>query len=223
LISQLSVGGSDSFLPKMIKEGLSNTFEFVGWNLKTGQFVFYTFEFNATSAGLFDLEAGEPSFQTYPLLMRGRRLGPDGDWLAYISSGRRPDAVPDRVEVMQFSTAWAATLFFVRNREGVHPPVWSLNLAKPELAILAGRVADDQSLPSPTRLLLTRPDKPGRPQVVAQAAADERFASPVFCLDGALLYQVERQGRYRLQRHMAGEPAQTLLTLDEPFFPLACP
>jgi hypothetical protein len=197
LISQLSVGGSDSFLPKMIKEGLSNTFEFVGWNLKTGQFVFYTFEFNATSAGLFDLEAGEPSFQTYPLLMRGRRLGPDGDWLAYISS--------------------------VRNREGVHPPVWSLNLAKPELAILAGRVADDQSLPSPTRLLLTRPDKPGRPQVVAQAAADERFASPVFCLDGALLYQAERQGRYRLQRHMAGEPAQTLLTLDEPFFPLACP
>jgi hypothetical protein len=221
-VYDLSVGLRTSFVPQVIKS-LSNPPEFVGWNMETGQFVFYAFEFNATSVGLFGLEAEKPAYQTYPMLMRGRRLSPDGNWLSYISSGRRPDAVPDRVEVIHLSTKWAVTLFFVRTREGVYPPVWPLNLSQPRLAVLAGDVADDQALPAPTRLLVTWPDQPGRPEVVAQAAVGERFISPVFCLDGALLYGVERQGEYRLQRQPPGSPAQTLLRLDEPFYPLACP
>jgi hypothetical protein len=194
----------------------------VGWHVQTDQFVFYTFDFDATAIGLFDFDTG-PTFQSYYLLLRGRRLSPDGNWLAYVSSGRRSDFVPDRLELINLTDQSIIVPLRVRVKEGVTPPVWSLYLNQPRLAILAGPAEDYDPLPIPTRLLVLSLDQQTDPQIVARAGEGEEFASPVFCSDGALLYQAHSGETYRLLRQMPGQEAETLFTADQPFHPLACP
>jgi hypothetical protein len=75
----------------------------------------------------------------------------------------------------------------------------------------------------PTRLLIASPDQAETYMIVAQAAEGEQLAAPVFCSDGSLLYRVDHNSQYQLKRQEPGLPAQTLLTLDQQFEPLACP
>jgi hypothetical protein len=64
---------------------------------------------------------------------------------------------------------------------------------------------------------------PGEYTVVAEAAPNERFASPVFCGNGDLLYRAELDGEYRLIRQPPGGQPVTLYTSQQEFHPLACP
>jgi hydroxymethylpyrimidine pyrophosphatase-like HAD family hydrolase len=58
---------------------------------------------------------------------------------------------------------------------------------------------------------------------MTQAAAGEQLAMPIFCANGALLYRAEQGGQYYLRQQLPRLRAKTLLTLDYPFQPLACP
>jgi hypothetical protein len=98
---------------------------------------------------------------------------------------------------------------------------WSPDLERPALALLAGPIIAAEAV-SPTRLLWVDPNDPEAGVEVAQAGEGEQFASPIFCHNGDLLYVAEQAGRYELRRQHPGQPAQTLLSLEQPFYPIAC-
>ncbi len=112
-------------------------------------------------------------------------------------------------------------LIQVEAGEVLDPPVWSLYPDQVDLAVLAGPTVENTGWFA-NRLLITSPEQPDAFQLVAQAGGDERFAMPVFCTNGALLYRVEQKGQYHLRGQIPGLPAETLLTLDSPFRLLAC-
>jgi hypothetical protein len=196
---------------------------FVGWNIKTGQLVYYTFDFDATAFGLFDLTSGVPTSQGPYLLLRGRRLSPDGAWLAYVVNGRRPDLPPDRLDLIDVTQGTFTTPLRVRLHQGLMEPVWSSYLAHARLAILGGPISDYEEAPTPTRLFVLSSDPQTPPFTLAQAAEGEELASPVFCADGALLYLVRSPGSHRILRQAPDQSAEILFSSDQPFHPIACP
>jgi len=196
---------------------------FAGWHLETDQLIYYTFDFGATAFGLFDLTSGDSTLQSPYLLLRGRRLSPDGNWLAFLTSGRRPDLPPDRLELIDLTKGSFTILLRVRLHEGLLAPVWSLYMAQSRLAILAGPISDFEETPTPTQLFLFSPDPQTPPLMLAQAADGEELASPVFCADGSLLYLARAPGSYRLLRQAPDQASETLFEADQPFHPLACP
>jgi hypothetical protein len=193
---------------------------FMGWNVKAEQLVA---AIGGTYIGLLDMPSGgiESLIRPYYQPIRTPRLSPDGNWLAYMAGVENLFGSPDTLEVFDVIGNSGTILLQAEAGEGLDPPVWSLYLDQLDLAVLTGPIAEDAGRPA-TRLLVTSPEQSDAFQLVAQAAGDERFAIPVFCADGALLYRVEENGRYHLRRQMPGFPAETLLTLDYAFQPLAC-
>lgn len=197
---------------------------FLGWNIKTKRLVPAAMWVDGRYIGLLDLtERGIlPNARYYDRPLRSHKLSPDGEWLAYLAETQNPSGPLEKLGVIYTSEQTDQTLIQVEPGEGLETPVWSLNLDQPQLAVLAGPVIDGEKI-DPVRLLVASPNQPDNFTVIAEARAGERFASPVFCSDGALLYRVERDGQFQLQHQVPDSPAQTLLTQDHPFQPLACP
>ena len=197
---------------------------FLGWNNKTKRLVPAAMWVDGRYIGFLDLtERGIlPNVRYHYRPLRSHKLSPDGEWLAYLAGAQNPSGPPDSLGVINTGEQSDQTLIQVETGNGLEAPVWSLNLDQPQVAVLAGPVIDGESI-NPIRLLVASPDQPDTFLIIAEANEGEHFASPVFCSDGALLYRVERDGQYLLQHQMTGSPAQTLLTQDHPFQPLACP
>lgn len=198
---------------------------FMGWNVKAGRLVSLNTWFDEFYLGLFDVNSGDLAEIAWPLYrpLPGLSLSPDGNWLAYLGGIKNLLGPPDRLDIRNVSDKRETTLVEVEAGEGLGTPIWSLNWDEPKLAVLAGP-ANEGSEPSPlpTQLIMAWPNQPDETTVVAQAAPDEVFDSPVFCADGALLYLAEQDGRYRLRYQRPGLRARTLLETDQPFYPLAC-
>lgn len=213
---------NDTFLPEL--KGRSNMPQtLLGWNIRSGRLVSHISQPERYQLGLFDIASGDVLDRPYYLLLRGRALSPDGEWLAYLVSSLNSTMPPNRLEVLNLTDESAQALIVTRLDEAFWPPVWSPYLARPMLAALAGSTVDNNELPPPTRLFIAWPDRPNEFQIVAEAAPGEQFASPVFCTDGALLYLVQANGEYRLQRQIPGQPAQIVGRFERPLYPLACP
>jgi hypothetical protein len=150
-------------------------------------------------------------------------LSPDGEWLAFLASSLNSTMPPNRLEVINLNDESTQAVMILNITEAFWPPVWSFNLAQPRLAALAGPVINEREPALPTRLLVASPYQTNEFQVVAEAVGAERFVSPVFCADGALLYLVEADDVYQIRRQMPDRQAQTLATFAQPFYPLACP
>jgi hypothetical protein len=201
----------------------SGPLSFLGWNVEAGRLVSTASWFNETYIGLFDMASGQltpmarPDYQP----LQGRRLSPDGSWIAYLGGIRNILGPPDRLDALHLIQETDVTLIQVEKGEGLWLPAWSLYLDQPYLSVLAGPVVGADLERS--RLLIASPEQPNDFTLIAQAAAGEELASPVFCSDGSLLYRVERQGRYRLQQQRPGLPAKLLLEFDRPLWPIACP
>lgn len=202
----------------------AGTLVFLGWNTQSGRLVATNSWFGEVYIGLFDLQSGNimplvrPRYQP----LRARRLSPDGSWLAYLAGIRNLFGPPDRLEVLNMLNDVESVLIQLEPGQGLEPPTWSLYWEQQALAVLAGPIGEDDRL-QPARLLVAQPGRPDSVSVVAQAARGERLAMPVFCADGSLLYRAQQNGTYRLVRQPPGLRAQTLLTLNRPFQPLACP
>jgi hypothetical protein len=201
----------------------SGPLAFLGWNVEAGRLVSTASWFNETYIGLFDMASGRitpmarPDYQP----LQGRRLSPDGNWVAYLGGIRNILGPPDRLDALHLVDETDVTLVQVEKGEGLWLPAWSLYLDQPHLSVLAGPVVAANLERS--RLLIASPEQPNQFTLVAQAAAGEELASPVFCSDGSLLYRVERQGRYRLQQQGPGQPARVLFEFEQPLAPVACP
>jgi hypothetical protein len=199
---------------------------FLGWNVTAGRLVSTSSWFDEIYIGLFDLPTGRITRMTQPfyLPLRSRRLSPDGNWLAYLAGAKNILGPPDRVDLLHLVDERQLSLIEVEEGQGIGPPVWSLNWEQPALAVLSGPATErNQVLPTPVRLLIASPDQPDEVTVVAEAAAGEQLATPIFCPDGAVLYVVEQPASYQLRRQEPGQPARTLLEQDQPFRPIACP
>jgi len=198
---------------------------FIGWHTQAGQLVAVNSWFGETYIGLFDLASGDLDNMVRPRYqpLRFRRLSPNGDWLVHLAGVQNLFGPPDRLDVMSLSGQPDTTLIQVGPGEGLGEPVWSLYLEQLAIAVVAGSVTDGDEL-RPTRLLVARPAQPEQYTVAARAAPGELLGTPVFCAGGTLLYPVEAANRYHLRRQMPGQPsAETLLSLEQPFQPLACP
>jgi hypothetical protein len=165
------------------------------------------------------VEMAWPLYRPLP----GLSLSPDGNWLAYLGGIKNPLGPPDRLDIRNVTDKTEITLVEVEAGEGLGAPIWSLNWDQPALAILAGPANEgNEPSPLPTRLVVAWPNQPNEAAIVAQAAPDEVFDSPVFCADGALLYLAKQDRVYRLRYQRPGLRARTLLETDQSFRPLAC-
>jgi hypothetical protein len=206
--------------------GLSDApFWFMGWHIDTGRLVAARFRVGEIELGLLDIEANHISHAVRRLDQRAlnpRGLSPDGNWLAYRAGLLSLFGSSNRMDILNIGRQTTTTLIRAEPGHGLGRPIWSPYLAQPALALLAGPV-DSSDILRPTRLFLFHPDQPEEASLVVEAARGELLAGPVFCQDGSLLYRVEVNGQYRLQRQQPGESqAQTILTLDQPFRALAC-
>ena len=195
----------------------------LGWNVKQAQLVSYMRYPEGSYLALLNLTSGKETPQPNPLWLQGRALSPDGEWLAYLLSSLNNTMPPNRLEVINLSNGSTHALAVMPVREAFWPPVWSPNPDMPQLVTLAGPITEDSLLPLPVRLVVTSPTQPGDYTVVAEAAPNERFASPIFCANGDLLYRAELDGEYRLIHQPPDGQPVTLYTSQREFHPLACP
>jgi hypothetical protein len=213
---------TDKLLPQAVNTSTMPQ-TLLGWNVKGRQLVSYLSHPEGYHLALVDLTSGKETPRPNYIWLQGRVLSPDGEWLAYLLSSLNTAMPPNRLEVINLSDGSARALAVMSVREAFWPPVWSLNLDTPKLVALAGPVTGESLLPQPVRLIVASPMPPGEYTVVAEAAPNERFASPVFCGNGDLLYRAELDGEYRLIRQPPGGQPVTLYTSQQEFHPLACP
>lgn len=196
---------------------------FTGWHAGTDNLVFVRTWMGTMAIGLLEPETGSMSrLKIYVHPLRARQLSPDGAWLAYLTGLYNLFDPPYRLDVLNIETRDEATLIQGDKNKRLGPPNWSRYLADPRLAVLAGPLVKGDRL-RPTDLLLASPQEGSQVITLATAGPGEQLATPVFCSDGSLLYRVDTEDRYRLVRHAPGGQAQTLLTSDLPFLPVACP
>jgi hypothetical protein len=197
---------------------------FSGWNTAADELVFVKRAWQgATGIGFLDPDSGGISrAKIYVHPLRARRLSPNGSWLAYLTGARNRFDPPYRLDLLNLNNLTETTLLELKDGHAIGPAIWSLFLAEPQLAVLAGPLDEDETL-LPTRLLVTSPDQPATYVTVAEVAADDRLAAPTFCPDGGLLYRVDHDGHYQLRRQQPDREVEQLLTLDRPFQPVACP
>lgn len=206
--------------------GLSDApFWFMGWHAETRRPVAARFGSREIELGLLDMQAHALSHVARQLDQRAlnpRGLSPDGNWLAYRAGVLSLFGPPNRMDILNISQQTTTTLIRAEPGHGLSRPIWSPYLAQPALALLTGPVGSSDIL-RPTRLLVFYPNESLEARLVVEATREELLAGPVFCQDGSLLYRVEVNGQYRLQRQQPEEHAtQTILTLDQPFRMLAC-
>jgi hypothetical protein len=196
---------------------------FTGWHAETGNLVFVRTWMGTMAIGLLEPETGSMSrLKIYVHPLRARQLSPDGAWLAYLTGTDNLFDPPYRLDVLNIDTRDERTLIQGDENKRLGPPNWSRYLADPRLAVLAGPLVKGDRL-RPTDLLLASPHEGSEVVTVATAGPGEQLAIPVFCSDGGLLYRVDTEDRHRLVRYTPGGQAQTLLTSDLPFLPVACP
>jgi hypothetical protein len=211
----------DRILPRLIgRSTLAQTM--LGWDSQAARLISLVSQPQEAYLGLFAIPSGEMERQIFYPAIRGRRVSPDGAWLAYVISSASMFHPPNRLEIIDLRRGSFTTLGLKRIGEAFLPPVWSLNMAQPQVVTLAGPAISEE-LPDPIQLILTGPQHGEAPLIVAEAIPDERFTSPVICRDGAILYRVEGEGPARLLRQRPGHPPRTLLHTGQPLYPLACP
>ena len=205
-------------------DGQQDGSPFLGWNLKNERLVSANGWFQGRYIGDLDLDSRGilPNVRFHYRPLRSHTLSPAGDWLAYLGGTLNADGPPNKVGVLGLSENVDQTLIRVEAGQGLSPPVWSLNLDQPALAALSGPVDDDEF--DPIRLVKALPAEPNGFSIVAEVTAglDVEFATPIFCTDGAMMYQTKQQGQYHLQKQQPGSQAETLLVQDSSFQPLAC-
>ena len=213
----------DSLLPTLVG-GSPLTQTLLGWHTAKEQLISLVAQpEGGRHLGLLDVSSGaEVSSFAYYLPLRGRRVSPNGEWLAYLVSSATALHPPNRLEVINLSDGSFDALARMPFGQAFLAPVWSSKLDQPQAAALLGPVGPDE-YPIPNVLMLVTPGQSALPTLVAEAASDEVFASPVFCINGDLLYRAERHKAFRLLRQTPGDPPQTLLTFDQALHPLACP
>jgi len=197
---------------------------FVGWNIATGRPVSVRPWFSTTYVGLLNLEDGTITrAQSYFFPLQTPHLTPNGERLAYLANRAQPYFPPRQLSMLALLDQKDTTLLELPPDQYLAAPGWSLYTDQPALAVLSGAINQSDVQPA-SQLHLIWPDRPEASTVVAHAAPNEALATPVFCANGDLLYRLERQnGEYQLQRQPPGLRAQTLLTLDRKFYPVACP
>ena len=196
---------------------------FTGWHAETDNLVFVRTWMGTMAIGLLEPKTGSMSrLKLYVHPLRARQLSPDGAWLAYLTGLYNLFDPPYRLDVLNIETREEHTLIQGDEAMRLGPPNWSRHLADSRLAVLAGPLVKGDRL-RPTDLLLVSPREGSEVVTVATAGPGEQLAIPVFCSDGSLLYRVDTEDRYRLVRYTPGDQAQTLLTSDLPFLPVACP
>jgi hypothetical protein len=203
--------------------GVSDTpFQFLGWQA-AGRLVSANLSAGQARLGLLDLEAAEMAWLANPpsQTLGAEGLSPDGAWLAY-PAGVSPLYGPSNLVYLLDLNRDPTTVHTLRLDGGLALLAWSSYLDQPALALLSGSLRNDYTIRS-RRLLLLKPGQPETLIEVAQAGRRQRLAAPIFCRSGELLYRLTDQDQHHLIRQAPGQPAQTLLTLNRPFQPLACP
>jgi len=207
------------------RPGLSDgPLQFLGWQAATGRLVSVNLRAEETHLGLLDLEDAEMAWLANPpsQVLWPNGLSPDGAWLAY-PAGVSPLYGPSNLVYLLDLNGDPTTVHTLRlDGGGLALLAWSPYLDQPALALLSGSLRNDYTIRSRQLLLL----KPGQPETlieVAQAGRRQRLGAPTFCRNGELLYRLTNQDQHTLMRQAPGQPAQTLLTLNRPFQPLACP
>ncbi|MDH3675165.1 MAG: hypothetical protein OES12_06695, partial [Anaerolineae bacterium] len=197
---------------------------FAGWNTAVDQLVFIKRAWQgATGIGFLDpVSGGISRAKIYIHPLRARRLSPNGSWLAYLTGASNRFDPPYRLELLNLNNLVETTLLQLNDGHAMGPATWSLFLDAPKLAVLTGPLDQDETL-HPIRLLVTSPDRPETYLTVTEVTVDDRLAAPAFCADGRLIYRIDHEGRYKLMRQKPGQDAELLLTLDQPFQPVACP
>jgi hypothetical protein len=200
------------------RPGLSDTpFWFMGWQHASRRLVSVSFRLGTASLGLLDLETGQLTQVVRPpyhaLQLHG--LSPDGNWLAYPPGLPRRAVPPSQLDLLNLGDATTTDLLQLDAGEELRSFTWSLYLSKPTLAILTRLPAENDL----TRLLIVQLDKPGS---YTELTRGEWLGTPIFCADGSLLYLAEQNGQRQLRRQAPGGQPQTLLSLNQPFRPVAC-
>jgi hypothetical protein len=122
---------------------------------------------------------------------------------------------PSQLDLLNLGDATTTDLLQLDAGEELRSFTWSLYLSKPTLAILTRLPAENDL----TRLLIVQLDKPGS---YTELTRGEWLGTPIFCADGSLLYLAEQNGQRQLRRQAPGGQPQTLLSLNQPFRPVAC-
>ena len=212
---------TDSFLPELLRTA-DLPLLFVGWNTQNGQLVTHISHLQEAYLGLFDLASGAITSRPHDSPLKYYTPSPGGNWLAYLNWSR--EGPLQRLEVLNMSDQSEATLLVeLLGDYALWPPVWSMNLNDPKIAILGGPVIPDQVHPFPKWLILADPNYPNGKLPLAEALEGEALAYPIFCADGSIAYRVAREGEYRFIHYNYGSTRETWLTTNWPFLPLACP
>ncbi|HYN88269.1 MAG TPA: hypothetical protein VER55_07055 [Ardenticatenaceae bacterium] len=144
-------------------------------------------------------------------------------WFAYVT--RTTTGSEDSYALRLLDLATGADTLVVQGTDGeaLGWPAWSPNPADEHLIVAAG--AGDRRDLVPMRLLAVRPNPPISVTVAVEFAEDERLISPpVVCVDGRLLYAVQKNDRIFTRLHAPGaEPLVVGERNNRPLFPLACP
>jgi len=143
--------------------------EFLGWNIETGRPVVARPWFDATYIDLLDLRFGNVKrVHSYFQPLLAPRLNPPGNWLSYVMDFQRTLDTPPGLGLLDLSAQKQTILIQVGPGEGLGPPVWSLYLNQPTLAVLAGPLVGGNLLRS-SQLLIVSPDRPEAYEIVTVA------------------------------------------------------
>jgi len=196
---------------------------FLGWRLAGRQLVTIGAHPYGTLLGLLDPATNQIEWRGSPpaLAIKAQSLNPSGDWLVYPTGLPSLFGPSSRVYLLHLARPGWPPPIRLGAGQGLASMAWSPDLERPALALLAGPIIAAEAV-HPSRLLWVDPNRPEAYVEVAQAGEGEQFASPIFCHNGDLLYVAEQAGRYELRRQQPGQPAQTLLSLERPFYPVVC-
>jgi hypothetical protein len=194
----------------------------LGWNQQAQQLVFQSPWMDFTNLGLIEPTTGNISkLQMHIKPIQMRELSPDGQWLIILPEPDNLFERPHQLSLFNMEDLTTNKFLEIMAEEGIGSTIWSLYLDQPQIAILFGPLYGDDAMRL-QRLAIAVPDQPETLTTVVEAGTGEQLASPVFCSDGSLLYQVEKNSQFQLNRWNPDQASQTLLTLNQPFELMVC-
>jgi hypothetical protein len=194
----------------------------LGWNQQAQQLVFQSPWMDFTNLGLIEPTTGNISkLQMHIKPIQMRELSPDGQWLIILPEPDNLFERPHQLSLFNMEDLTTNKFLEIMAEEGIGSTIWSLYLDQPQIAILFGPLYGDDAMRL-QRLAIAVPNQPETLNTVVEAGTGEQLASPVFCSDGSLLYQVEKNSQFQLNRWNPDQASQTLLTLNQPFELMVC-